>query len=329
MQIQNQTNTIVNTNSSAVVQNDTYAKLAVGQNVNVIVDANEQTAATPIAALSLTSRIEQLVSDRVKWEQGALRTSNEQLYALLAKCYAMYFELSDKTAGAKALRAELEEFISQQGYRFLESTHLITKIVKCVFGVDRRRVSTYSLVLREVLAQKLTADAVAGFIASNGGVEEIRRSKSKTAKTPKQKAELGKQAVGDNELAVVSSDKITQSLNVENVGSNLIAIVTQQADGSLIVRQLIKSQSVLNAALASVYSTAQADAKATKAAADEAIADAKRKAREDAAEAKAILKAHKVPKKTLTKEEREALALKLKNDIAERQATIDRLFAFE
>lgn len=330
MQITTQTNSTVNANSSAVVSNDTYAKLAVGQNVNVIVDANEQTATTPIAAPSLASRIERLVSDRVQWEQGVLRTSNEQLYALLAKCYAMYFEFCGKTAGAKALRAELEKFISQKGYRFNESSHTITKIVKCVFGaVDRRRISTYSLVLRVALAKKLTTDGVAAFIAENGGVEEIRRSKSPTAKTPKVKAELGAQAVSGNELAVVRSDKISQSLNVENVGCDLVAIVTQQADGSLIVRQLIKSQSALNAALASVYSTAQADAKATQAAADKAIADAKRKAREDSAEAKAFMNANKVPKKTLTKEEREALALKLKSDIAERQATIDRLFEFE
>jgi len=40
------------------------------------------------------------------------------------------------------------------------------------------------------------------------------------------------------------------------------------------------------------------------------------------------MKQHKVPKKTLTKEERQALALRLKQDLAERQATIDKLFEF-
>ncbi len=262
MQIQNQTNSTVNANSSAVVSNDTYAKLAVGRNVNVIVDTAdaEPTTAAPIAAPSLASRIEQLVNDRVQWEQGVRRTSNEQLYALLAKCYAMYSAMGGDSDSAKALRADLKAFVEKNSVRITKATHTLTKIVRCVFGdADRRRISTYSLVLREALTRKLTADAVAAFIAEKGGVEEIRRSNSKTAKTPKQKAALGKEAVSSNQLAVVSSEKISQSLDLANVGSDLIAIVTQQADGSLIVRQLIKSQSVLNAALACAYSASKAE----------------------------------------------------------------------
>jgi len=75
-------------------------------------------------------------------------------------------------------------------------------------------------------------------------------------------------------------------------------------------------------------SAAQAGATAMKKAIVEAEAEAKRKVREESAQAKAFIKAFKVPKKKLTKEEREALALRMKNDIAERQATIDRLFEY-
>lgn len=247
--MQNQTQATVNT---------TNATITVGKNDSVnIAPANN----AAVAAVSTYKRIAQLVSDRKAWEQGALRTSNEQLYALLAKCYALYGELCGSTAAAKANRAELENFISKSGYRFLESTHTLTKVVKCVFGVDRRRVSTYSLVLREALTQKKTAAEIADFIVAGGGVEEIRRSKSKTAKTATQKAELGKEAVSSNQLAVVSSDKIAEALNPDNEGNDLVAIVTQQADGSLVVRKLVYSKSVLNAALASAYSASKAEVK--------------------------------------------------------------------
>ena len=139
------------------------------------------------------------------------------------------------------------------GYSFNEGTHVLTKIVKCVFGVDRRRVSAYSLVLREALTQKKEAADIAAFIAQGGGVEEIRRSKSKTAKTATQKAELGKQALGNSALAVASGDKLAEKLVMGNVGHDLVAIVTQQADGSLVVRAVIQSRTVLKAALACAY----------------------------------------------------------------------------
>jgi hypothetical protein len=126
-----------------------------------------------------------------------------------------------------------------------------------VFGVDRRRVTAYSLVLREALSKKLKAEDIAAFITRGGGVEEIRRSKSTTAKTPAQKAELGKAAVGGEQLAVVSGVKLAEKIDVANVGNDLVAIVTQQADGSLIVRALVHSQSVLNAALACAYSASK------------------------------------------------------------------------
>ena len=246
-----------------------------GSTVSITAQAGDKFHfAEAVSVVSTYMRIEQLVNAREQWEQGALRTSNEQLYALLAKCYTLYLEMCGGSKEAKAMRADLANFISKHGYRFLDSTHTLTKIVKCVFGVDRRRVSTYSLVLREALAQEKTADAVAAFIAENGGVEEIRRGKSPTAKTPKQKAELGKQAVSSNQLAVISGDKIAEGLDPAKVGEDMIAIVTQQADGTLIVRKLISSQSVLNAALVSAYSASKVENKQD-AANSEAANDAK------------------------------------------------------
>ena len=229
------TTTVNNTATAAVVQNDAINAAGNSHTANY-------------------KRIEQLIIEREMWEQGAMRTSNEQLYALLAKCYALYGELCGTDANAKDLRGALDSVIAMKNYSFTNGTHTMTKIVKCVFGVDRRRVSAYSLVLREALSRKLKADDIATFIAKSGGVEEMRRSNSGTAKTAKQKAELGRQAINGMRLAVVSSDLIAEKLDLANVGSDLVAIVTQQADGSLIVRQLISNQSVLNAALACAYS---------------------------------------------------------------------------
>jgi hypothetical protein len=238
--MQNQANATVNKPATLTVGSNDTVTAAPAKSAGAVFTANYK-------------RIQQLIVEREVWEQGVARTCNDQLYTLLAKCYKLHSEMHGDSDAAKALRKSLSDLISLKAYRFIKGTHTLTKIVKCVFGVDRRRVSAYSLVLREALAQKLDADAIPSFISNAGGVEEIRRSKNASATTPKQKAELGKQAVSSTQLAVISDSNIAEKLDIANVGNDLVAIVTQQADGSLIVRALIHSQSVLNAALACAY----------------------------------------------------------------------------
>lgn len=287
MQTQNQ---VIESNTNATVAVSAQDRVQVAPASNAAASVGLTDTANAVSESKavygyegIYKQIDQLVAEREMWEQGALRTSNEQLYALLAKCYSFYKEMCGKSATSLALRSGIASYIEKKGYRFAESTHNITKVVKCVFGVDRRRVSAYSLVLREALAKELAAEQIAGFIAAGGGVEEIRRSKSATAKTPKQKAELGKLAVSCNELAVVSSDKIAETLDLANVDSDLVAIVTQQADGTLIVRALVRSKAVLNAALACAYSANKAEV--------QVVASNKSAANDDAAQTDLITQA--------------------------------------
>jgi N-acetylglutamate synthase-like GNAT family acetyltransferase len=136
-------------------------------------------------------------------------------------------------------------------------------------------VSAYSLVLREALAQNKKADEIAAFITAGGGVEEIRRSKSGNAKTPAQKAELGKAAVAEQQLATFNSD--TLAVLAQNagksVGDELVAVIAQQADGSFVVRALVSSNTALNAALCGAYSANRSVVKNDKAANDEKTLD--------------------------------------------------------
>lgn len=260
-QIANATVVTTSTNAAAAVQNDTVAPvatIAVGLNDKVHTTAANDATNKPV--VDVRTRIKQLIAERKQWQDGAFYKSNNELYALLAKCYAFYFDLHGNDKETKAAREVLNAEIEAKAYSFNEGTHTLTKLIKYVFeGMDRRRVSAYSLVLREALAQNKKAGEVAAWIASCGGVEEIRRSKSKTAKTPKQKAELGRQAVSGAQLAVVSGAKLAEKIDIANVGNDLVAIVTQQADGTLVVRALVHSQSVLNAALACAYSASKSD----------------------------------------------------------------------
>jgi hypothetical protein len=163
--------------AAPVVQNDTLTRGAAG-------------------TVGARACIEQLTSERQAWETTAYRTSNDQLYALLQKCYQFYKCMEGKTDAAKALRDGLDDYVGLKGYQFAATSHTLQKVVKCVFSndtakdsADRRRVSAYSLVLRVALAQEKTADQIPAFIAEGGGVEAIRLGKSPNALTAKQKAD--------------------------------------------------------------------------------------------------------------------------------------------
>lgn len=244
-------------NVAAVVDQDNAAAVA-----SVIVGLTDKVHAAPaataaVAPVDVRTRIAALIAERKVWQDGAFAKSNVELYALLGKCYALYFDLRGNDKDTKAAREVLTNEIAEKGYSFSEGTHGLTRLVKYVFeGIDRRRVSAYSLVLREALAQNIKAEGIPSFITQGGGVEEIRRSKSKTAKTAKQKAELGKQAVATQQFATFSSDTLAVLAQQagRSAGDDLVAVVTLQADGSFVVKALVSSTTALNAARVSAYS---------------------------------------------------------------------------
>jgi hypothetical protein len=255
-----------------VVQND-KAAIAVGKNDKVLVAPF--VTPTPAAA---RARVLELVAARKAWEVGAYVASNNELYAILGKCYAFYFDLRGNDKDSKAARAELDDLMCKTGYSFKQDTHMLNKLVKFVFGsVDRRRVSTYALVLRTALADEIKVDGIPAFIADGGGVEQIRRRKSGTAMSPKQKAELGKQTVSANNLAVISSPALLALAGDASEGDDLVAVVTMQADGSFVVRALVNNKSVVSAALVCAYSKSKSvvenDKRNAKAANDEKSVD--------------------------------------------------------
>lgn len=227
---------------------------------------------------------DELVVEREFWQDNAFRTSNDQLYGLMQKCYQFYSDLGAGTAQAAGMRDGLNSYIALKGYLFTKATHTLTKIVKCVFGVDRRRVSAYSIALRFALDNKIAVHDLPAFISDNGGVEQMRLAKSPTSMTPKQKAGIAQGAVMESNLAVADSKALGARLNdVGKVGTMVVLLGTWQADGSVVVRAVVESDGVVNAALASYYSankTAVVDKAAETQAANDA--DARKAAIADA-----------------------------------------------
>ena len=232
----------------------TAIEISTAAQTNQTVVLNNTTTAVQ-ATVNVRQYFEQLSAEREAWEINAFRTSNEQLYALLQKCYSTYAAMSGDTTEAAALRSGLKDYINTKGLKFNAGTHTIVKIVKCIFGNDRRRVSAYGIVLRSALAQRISAMDIPAFIRSNGGVEEIRLAKAPNAMTAKQKASAAAEAVLAESMGVFASNALSTKLDAGNIGKSVVLIGTWQADGSVVVRSVVQNDTAVNAALTSYYST--------------------------------------------------------------------------
>jgi hypothetical protein len=271
------TATVVNQSASSATNASVVLNDIIASGIEVSVTTTDTAAQNNAQTKEVGTVVllQRLITERKTWEADAYRTSNEQLYALLQRIYNFYRSVSG--TDNKLKQEQLLNYCTAQGFRFNKSSHLITKVVRCVFddkAMDRRRVSTYSLVLRaahkQVLSGKLKTDAIAEFVATQGGVEQVRLAKSPTALTPKQKAQAAAQIASDT-IATVASETLSAVTAVDNVNKHAVLLAVQQADGTFAVKSLIYSDGVVNAALAAFYAKQQAlqdDANAKAAATD-------------------------------------------------------------
>lgn len=205
--------------------------------------------------------LEDMERERKGWEQNELAASHARLYSLLTKCYQFYLTMkSDQTAKAtrKQMASGLDSFIAERGFKKLAETHDMNRVVKAVFGDDRRRVSAYASALRVALAageykEPIPYANLAIWISTNGGIEEIRKAASKTGVPTKERIETAKAAVQDKPLMTFKPDAATLRFDADDADKMMVLVVTYRPTGELEVNSVVKSASVLNAALAAHY----------------------------------------------------------------------------
>ncbi|WP_353427256.1 hypothetical protein NHB34_08755 [Polynucleobacter sp. MWH-UH19D] len=230
---------------------------------------NDKDEAIKPANLELRS----MEAKRIYWEDGAFRTSNQALYQVLAECLVYSGELT--VSMAKLRNAALANFYKERGYKYKEDTPLVTRVVRAVFGdIDRRRISTYSLVLRQAQKENISCNNLASWIEERGGIQEIRLSRSPSFISASQKASVGKMYFeGKPDLGVVQSEFLSVEADPGFIGQACVLLAEQQADGSFSVRAVIRNPSALNAAYSALYAkqkTSIAKAEAEVAAANDA-----------------------------------------------------------
>lgn len=208
---------------------------------------------SPTATNVASKTLFDLESNRKQWESTAYRTSNQQLYSVLADCLAYGGDLPIDQA--KARNAELAEFFSSRGYSVKSDSPLLTRIVKAVFGnVDRRRISTYSLVLRTAKADEILPKDLAQWIEDSGGIQEVKLKRNPNFVSPKDKASTAKKSFGYlPNLAVVKTKELSLLADADFHGDGCVLLAEQQTDGSFAIKALTRSGSAMTAAMSALY----------------------------------------------------------------------------
>ncbi len=229
----------------------TSAALKVTAKTKVVLNDNvKQTK----SAKSVVNFVSSLAFAHKEWQKNAYTKSNNELYKLLAECYESYLAMCADNAKAKDMREQLDSYINANKLVFNKSTHTLVKIVKCVFGdTDKRRISTYGIVLRTAFAKGLKAKDIAAFIKDSGGVQEIKLAKG-NALTAKAKAEAVQKFLAKKVLAEVSSEGIAETLDASKVGQQVVFVATQKANGKFVINAVTNSTGAVNTALAACYS---------------------------------------------------------------------------
>lgn len=226
------------------------ASAQTSQKVLTSVDHNE----------GIRQRLKQLSNENVAWEQGAYKTANEGLYMLIQGCKQIYEDLTNaKDENLVHKKQGLNDYLSINGMEDYTSKPLPQKIIRCVFGNrDRRRISTYNVVLRRLIADGVDVADVPSHIAACGGVQEMSLGRKPGTLTAKEKATQVKGAVQAQVLGSVKTAETDQLVNPEKHGETFAAVLTQNPDGSFTINCIVDSKGAVNAALTAYYGAEEA-----------------------------------------------------------------------
>jgi hypothetical protein len=230
----------------------------------------------------MRTRLTQLAKEAANWQDTAYTTANAGLYLLLQQCYGLYKELTDTTdANLKYKKQGLADHMSLKKLDAYKDKPLPQKIIRCVFGErDRRRISTYNVVLRCMIAEGWAVGDVPAKITERGGVQEMSLSRKPGSLTSKQKAAEVGTKVSEQTLATVKNVATDKLFEPEKVGEKFAAVLTLEADGSFSINCIVLSNGAVTTALTAFYAAEQA---AAKAAVKAAVKAAETKAAQNAA----------------------------------------------
>ncbi len=234
----------------AVPQNATFASSGVAVPNNA---ATEDVVWQAPEFCSAHSAIQGLIRDQYEWLNGVHRAANDRLYGLLQRCHHLYTLMSSDKEMNKQLKKELDSEVAARKLEIKSSTHTLSKIVKVVFGADRRRASAYCLALQAALDEGIKTQNLPQFFRDAGGIEEVRRKQTNGNAPKVDKIAVAKRIVPKTALAVVNEPQIIKELDTTKIDDQVILVATQGLNGVLTVNAVVRKVDVVNAVLTALY----------------------------------------------------------------------------
>ena len=208
--------------------------------------------------------VDSLIAERKHWEQNEFASSNQRKYQILQNCHIFYGSIAGVSSEKLALKRAFNKYCEELGFNFKDGTHLMYKVVACVFGEhNKRRVSSYAKALRVATEKRISSYDIPKFLTEAGGIEEVRRQ-SKEKPSVKDKAKLGLPLMASPALGVVQSDALNAVFDEAAYDGAVLLMSTREVDGSFQVKHLIQSGVLVTSALAHLP-TLLKDKEATKA----------------------------------------------------------------
>lgn len=136
------------------------------------------TATKSNTVINAITALDGIAKDAKAWEQGAYKTSNEELYGILARCLDIYQQLKGREKSRINQRKELDDRLTAIGIKSRENTNLATKIVRYVFRTTNKRSLAYARVIMSADQHGKDALSLPKWVREEGGIEEVRRKQN-------------------------------------------------------------------------------------------------------------------------------------------------------
>lgn len=220
-----------------------------------VASSNTLVPTAPSAAKSNSNiiaitELDALCAKRQEWESTVYKQSNEQLYAILARCLDIYVLLSNDVPQRKAFRAKLDMLKAEGVLTYNASTNLATRIVRYVFRNCGKRSFAYARTLLAAHAAKVDSARLPQWIAEFGGVEQVRRA-AKDGVTPSMHdanmRELASSALAES-TPIAGGIAPNAMLEPSNDADNMfaLALLRKEADGNISIVYGTSNPSLIN-----------------------------------------------------------------------------------
>jgi hypothetical protein len=207
-----------------------------------------------------------LAAKRIEWEIDDFNRSNLKLYPILGECYEVFQSMKGFSEEDKVYKQAFIRVCDNKGYKFKDSTHLMVRVVKYVFGIeDSKRISAYAMALRVAAEEGIKTENLAEYLFKNGGPEEVRRNKGKKPNKKDDSAEnksdamsndqKGRAAIYGEVLATFDAPDLMKKFDSGFYHGSVLLLATVETEGSFAIRRLIQDSVVIKTAYTKLASS--------------------------------------------------------------------------